>query len=48
LQDVTILDPVVNIQDIGVTQEKAEPIKTLPFNHQTNKNKNLTLFFFSV
>ena len=31
VQDVTILVPITNIQDIGVQQEKAEPIKTLPF-----------------
>ena len=27
--------------DIGVPLKKAEPIKTLPFNHQTNKTTNL-------
>ena len=30
LQDVTILVLIVKILDIGVTQEKAESIKTLP------------------
>jgi len=40
VQNVTILIPLIDIQDIGVIQEKAEPIKTLPLDFMNPSRYN--------